>query len=300
MLTPAIIPVLIRQCCRIVIMMTLFGTLAATLACIDGFPQSILPGRAERDVGKVREVTLVRTEPAPTGTKPFAASATTELLTATPTEPAPTKMGPPTASPTMELPTVAPESSSATIDRAALIALYNATGGPNWRNNRRWLSDAPIEKWFGVVTDHDGSVTQLFLENNQLTGAIPSEIGRLTNLEWLWLQDNQLTGEIPAELSNLANLEQLWLSHNQLTGVIPAELGHLTNLEGLGLGHNQLTGAIPPELGNLTYLDNLHLQYNQLTASHRRTVQLSNLRVSLQREQVDGVPTLPLEICLRQ
>ena len=85
MITPAKMPILIRQCCRVVILMALFGTLVATLACIDGFPQSILPGREERDVG---EVTVVRTEPAPTSTKPFAASAPTEPA---PTEPAPTE-----------------------------------------------------------------------------------------------------------------------------------------------------------------------------------------------------------------
>ena len=165
----------------------------------------------------------------------------------------------------MEPPTVTPESSSAATDRAALIALYSSTDGPNWRNNRRWLSDAPIEKWVGVVTDHDGRVIQLFLPNNQLTGEIPAELGSITSLEWLWLQNNQLTGEIPAELGSLTKLEQLWISENQLTGAIPEELGNLTNLEGLGLGHNQLTGAIPEELGNLTYLDNLRLQANQLT-----------------------------------
>ena len=29
-------------------------------------------------------------------------------------------------------------------DRAALVALYEATGGPNWRNNTNWLTDAPM------------------------------------------------------------------------------------------------------------------------------------------------------------
>ena len=29
-------------------------------------------------------------------------------------------------------------------DRDALVALYNATGGPNWTNNSGWLTDAPF------------------------------------------------------------------------------------------------------------------------------------------------------------
>ena len=34
-------------------------------------------------------------------------------------------------------------SGDAATDRAALVALYNATGGANWRNNGNWLSNAP-------------------------------------------------------------------------------------------------------------------------------------------------------------
>ena len=149
-------------------------------------------------------------------------------------------------------------------DRAALVALYNATGGANWRNNGNWLSNAPIGAWYEVTTDSDGRVTHLFLNNNQLTG-IPAELGSLTSLEVLDLSTNQLTGKIPAELGNLTNLTHLYLSGNPLTGAIPAELGNLTNLTHLYLDGNQLTGAIPAELGYLTNVEVLYLQRNQLT-----------------------------------
>ena len=111
-------------------------------------------------------------------------------------------------------------------DRAALVALYNATGGRNWRNNGNWLSNAPMGAWHGVTTNSDGRVTDLSLSFNQLTGEIPAELGNLTNLTHLSLYDNQLTGEIPAELgslTNLTNLKGLQLAYNQLTGEIPAE-----------------------------------------------------------------------------
>ena len=116
-------------------------------------------------------------------------------------------------------------------DRAALVALYNATGGANWGNNGNWLSNAPIGAWHGVTTDSDGRVTDLSLSFNQLTGEIPAELGDLTNLEGLSLFNNQLTGAIPAELGSLTNLERLYLYRNHLTGEIPAELGSLTSLE---------------------------------------------------------------------
>ena len=151
-------------------------------------------------------------------------------------------------------------------DRAALVAFYNATGGPNWTDNSGWLTDPSIDHWYGVTTDDSGRVTELRLIENQLTGEIPAELGNLTSLTWLVLVRNQLSGEIPTELGNLTNLEALVLHTNQLSGEIPAELGNLTNLTiGMTLGTNQLTGEIPTALGNLTSAERLYLHQNQLT-----------------------------------
>ena len=48
-------------------------------------------------------------------------------------------------------------------DRAALVALYNATDGPNWVNSDNWLTDAPLGDWYGVETDVSGRVVRLDL-----------------------------------------------------------------------------------------------------------------------------------------
>ena len=181
-------------------------------------------------------------------------------------------------------------------DRAALVALYNATDGANWHNNDNWLSNAPMGVWHGVTTDSDGRVTHLDLQGNQLTGEIPAELGSLTNLERLHLTHNQLTGEIPAELGSLANLRGLGLNDNQLTGEIPAELGSLTNLEWLWLFNNELTGGIPAELGSLTNLERLHLTHNQLTGEIPAELgSLANLRgLGLNDNQLTG--EIPAEL----
>ncbi len=150
-------------------------------------------------------------------------------------------------------------------DRANLVALYNATGGPNWERNNNWLSDMPISQWSGVTTGYNGRVTGLSLPENQLSGEIPPELGNLANLTELLLYENQLSGEIPPELGNLANLTELLLYENQLSGEIPPELGNLANLTELFLYENQLSGEIPLELGNLANLDDLILSNNQLS-----------------------------------
>jgi Leucine-rich repeat (LRR) protein len=68
-------------------------------------------------------------------------------------------------------------------------------------------------------------------------------------LRFLSLEDNQLTGVVPAELGQLTALTVLALNANKLTSIL-AELGNLPALEYLNLGNNQLTG-VPAELGQL-------------------------------------------------
>ena len=160
-----------------------------------------------------------------------------------------------------------PVASAASQDRAALVEFYNATNGANWTNNTNWNSSAPLDQWYGVSTDSNGRVTYLYLNDNQLTGSIPSSLGSLTNLEYLYLPNNQLTGSIPSSLGSLTKLTELDLFNNQLTGSIPSSLGSLTNLEYLYLSDNQLTGSIPSSLGSLTNLEYLYLSDNQLTGS---------------------------------
>jgi len=146
-------------------------------------------------------------------------------------------------------------------DSLALVALYHATNGAAWAST--WDLTQPISTWHGVTLNDMGCVTELKLQNNQLSGTLPPEIGNLSQLNWLWLSDNQLIGSIPSEIGNLTNLEWWWLSNNQLSGSIPSEVDNLINLEWLWLADNQLTGSIPP-LSNLGYLKWFWIADNQL------------------------------------
>ena len=150
-------------------------------------------------------------------------------------------------------------------DRAALIALYDSTNGRRWRDDGNWRTETPIEAWHGITTDADGRVTELNLSANGLRGAIPPELGNLTELRSLRLNSNSLAGRIPPELGNLTKLRGLDLAQNTLSGGIPPELGGLVELRGVSLNSNRLTGSIPPEVGSLTQLVELYLHQNQLT-----------------------------------
>ena len=175
-------------------------------------------------------------------------------------------------------------------ERAVLAEFYEAAGGANWANNANWNTDAPLDQWHGVGTNTAGRVVELRLDNNRLSGTIPSSLGGLPNLRWLFLAYNQLSGTIPSSLGGLnlvildlsrnrlsgtipsslggpPNLEWLVLAENQLSGTIPSSLGGLRNLELLHLAENQLSGTIPSSLGGLTNLESFWLSYNQLSGS---------------------------------
>ncbi|MCY4109295.1 MAG: hypothetical protein OXG11_09730, partial [Chloroflexi bacterium] len=76
-------------------------------------------------------------------------------------------------------PTVAPTATPTPIspDRTALVAIYNATDGPNWTNREYWLTDEPVSEWHGVTTDPDGRVIELALGGNGLSGALLAAFG---------------------------------------------------------------------------------------------------------------------------
>ncbi|MEM9774906.1 MAG: hypothetical protein AAF902_10015 [Chloroflexota bacterium] len=136
----------------------------------------------------------------------------------------------------------------------ALEALYINTNGSSWTNSNGWLDTKTPCQWYGVQCSIFGRIRFIFLNDNNLVGSIPPELGNLIDPQRISLTDNKLTGEIPHELGSLTSLEWLLVSNNRLSGSIPKELGKLTSLESLTLSSNNLSGPIPQEFINLSSL----------------------------------------------
>ena len=156
------------------------------------------------------------------------------------------------------------------LGREILTTFYQATNGDDWNNNANWLSDRPLGEWYGVTTDSDGWVTHLVLDDNDVRGSLPGELGGLTRLVRLSLDYSQLTGPIPPELGNLERLEWLdlsgsWDEPGSLSGPLPSELRSLVRLERLYLGYNRLTGPLPEWLAELDRLERLFLHRNRFS-----------------------------------
>jgi Leucine-rich repeat (LRR) protein len=105
-------------------------------------------------------------------------------------------------------------------------------------------------------------------EETTLTGEIPTQLGQLERLFFLDLKTNPgMRTTIPTEFGRLTNLEILDFAGSGLYGHLPTELGLLTVLERFEVGDNDLSGTIPVEFGNLVRLGELGLPDNRFTGS---------------------------------
>lgn len=161
-------------------------------------------------------------------------------------------------------------------DSVALVALYNATNGPEWPLENKWLKE-PIRKWLGVKTERvDGErrVTSVILSNMKLKGQLPRELKSLTALKKLDLSYNKdLKGDLIEEVFELKELTTLNLRFTGLTGTLSPAVGQLTSLDTLDLwtspwdlngteynpNPDVMTGELPAELGDLKQIRFLRL-----------------------------------------
>lgn len=130
-------------------------------------------------------------------------------------------------------------------DSLALVALYNATGGPAWTNNTNWLQPGKkVSTWYGVTLDVN-VVLNVNLFNNNLTGAIPDAIGDLGSLVSLTLAENHLSGTIPISIKKLTKLGFFTVAGNDYTGEMPSFLFDLPAIQYVVLSDNGFTSVAP-------------------------------------------------------
>ena len=93
-----------------------------------------------------------------------------------------------------------------------------------------------------------------------LTGTIPSGFGQLTTLQSLDLQQNfdfAKDNALPSEIGKMTNLRTLQLARSTIGGTIPSELQYLVNLKTLDVSHTQQNGSIAMEICNIDSLDKI-------------------------------------------
>ena len=143
-------------------------------------------------------------------------------------------------------------------------------------DNMGRLEQGNIPSQLGWLT----SLTSLDLYSSNLSGSIPTEIGRMTQLEvlrlWFHYHSN-VVGNIPTEIGRLTNLKTLVIAlsstRGRLDGNIPTEIGRMTALTRLNLFTYHLDGTIPSEIGRLTNLNKLIFVVDGAHLFSKRAVQ---------------------------
>jgi len=165
--------------------------------------------------------------------------------------------------------------------RRLLVKLYHDTNGDNWTNKTNWLTDAPIDVWYGI-TYSPGNL-QIILRSNNLRGTInlsgcPAltelaisdggnyvtylNVSTCTALTYLDCGNNPLTG---LNVSGCKVLQYLYCSSKQLKNLDVSGLTALVTLRcrGNDSGDGQLTSL---NASGCTALESVGCQYNQLTS----------------------------------
>jgi len=178
----------------------------------------------------------------------------------------------------------------------ALATINFSLDGAPQKNELSWLSSTNSCKWSGIFCDSAGSVSVIFLVDENLKGAIPSEISLLVDLDVINLSLNEIAGTIPPDLGNLTKLTDLSLLGNALSGSLPIELGNLINLKTLELSDNVINGTIPAQIGNLLQLTAFATSGNDLSGSIPTTVgNLHNMN-SIYFHDNDLTGTIPTDL----
>lgn len=149
------------------------------------------------------------------------------------------------------------------VQRYVMSLLYFATNGNSWTRCSQRDNSCPVPnylsaidecEWFGLFCNEDFAITEISIQDNNVGGYIPFELGQLSQLEIFALEEGFLSGTIPSNLGANTNLRIIDLDFNMLTGPIPEEIYSLNKLEQLDLNTNKLTGTISESVGNLLLL----------------------------------------------
>ncbi|KAF3325432.1 phytosulfokine receptor 2 [Carex littledalei] len=111
----------------------------------------------------------------------------------------------------------------------------------------------------------NGTIQELYLGSNSLSGEIPDSLFDLISLERLSLFSNDLSGYISTKLGLITSLKLLDISVNRFSGMVPDVFQNLTKVEHLIMHSNSLSGPLPSSFSNLVQIKELDLRNNSLS-----------------------------------
>lgn len=167
------------------------------------------------------------------------------------------------------------EKSDGSLDGPVITSFVSNYGSSPWAHEGGDPCLPAPWSWIECDSSLRPRITSIKLSGKNLSGNIPSEFTRLRSLTELWLDENSLTGAIP-DFSGCQNLQIMHLENNQLTGELPFFISILPNLRELYVQNNMLSGVVPSVLFNknmiLNYSGNVNLHKGSRGKNHKKAI----------------------------
>ncbi|MFY0605218.1 MAG: cadherin domain-containing protein [Cyclobacteriaceae bacterium] len=108
-------------------------------------------------------------------------------------------------------------------DSTLIVSIYENTSGDSWTNKDGWKV-GPIADWYGITSD-GARIIKIDLSNNNLVGALPSDLTQLSGVDTINFAGNSL--EALPDLSAITDIKRINISENLLSFEV---LEAITNL----------------------------------------------------------------------
>mmetsp|Transcript_31232 Transcript_31232/g.57153 ORF Transcript_31232/g.57153 Transcript_31232/m.57153 type:complete len:434 (+) Transcript_31232:1-1302(+) len=140
--------------------------------------------------------------------------------------------------------------------RYVMALFYYAMDGNLWKENKGWLGEDSVCKWFGIEGSSDGCPTGC-IERSDYVG----EYDKVCRIAMG--KQNNIFGELPSELSILTEIRWFEIQHDYLFGTIPKSIGKSwTKVHTILLGGNYLSGGFPDTFENNQILGTIFIDQN--------------------------------------
>ncbi|CAH9131765.1 unnamed protein product [Cuscuta epithymum] len=161
------------------------------------------------------------------------------------------------------------------LDGPAITGFVSKYGSSQWAQEGGDPCLPAPWSWVECDSNPRPRITSIKLSGKNLTGNFPTEFTMLRSLTEIWLDNNSLTGPIP-DFSGCQNLQIMHLENNHLTGELPSYIAHLPSLRELYVQNNMLSGNIPSALLdkdlNLNYTGNINLHIGSSGRNHKKII----------------------------
>ena len=125
------------------------------------------------------------------------------------------------------------------------------------------LSENGLTHMVGISYDRD-LLRELRIVSNNFEVKFPHELTNLNNLKVLHVSYNPVfIGYLPSDIGKVSNLQDIELYYTSLEGVFPLKIGNLSLLQYLGRYETQLKVLLTEEVGCLNQLRYISIHNNE-------------------------------------